>query len=245
MNLAHKEEHAGKVVKVYFDPDPTHPRKDWDNGTIMIHWHPRYDLGDKRVERCTADEVREEYQDRGDPVLAILPLYLYDHSGLSVSTGAFTCMWDSGQVGWVIITQSKSDEMGFPKEYTTEMYEDVIKAEVKTYDDYLTGQVFGYVVEGREGDELEACWGYVGDQEGCLSDGKRVAEDVTDPAIERAAKEEKVRQFPRLLAEIKAVGLTPEQVRDLCTSMDCSPEFLHEVLDSAEEEFESMKEKVS
>ena len=241
MELAHKETHADKVVKVYFDPDPLNPRKEWDNGTIMVHWHSRYDLGDKRVDRCTSDELVAQCQEEGDPILAILPLYLYDHSGLSVSTGGFSCRFDSGQVGWVYITQSKSDEMGFPKEYTKEMYEEVIKGEVKNYDDYLTGQVFGYVVEGRDGDELASCWGFVGDKDDCLSEGKSAAEGVTDPAIERAQRD---LQFPRLLAEIKAVGLMPEQMRDLCTSMDCTPEFIHEVLDRAEEEFERLKAKL-
>lgn len=189
MQLAKQVEHAGKSVKVFYDPDPLNPRKEWDNGTIMLHWHPRYDLGDKKVERCTADEVREEYLDRGDPVLCILPLYLYDHSGLSVSTGGFSCRFDSGQVGWVIITQSKKEEMGFPDNYTTEMYEEVIKQDVKTYDDYLTGQVFGYEVEGRDGDTLDSCWGFVGDMEDCLSEGKSAAEGCEDPAVAREVEE--------------------------------------------------------
>jgi hypothetical protein len=51
-------------------------------------------------------------------------------------------------------------------------------------------------------------------------------------------------QFPRLLAEIKAVGLTAKQVADLCKSMDISSNDLHELLDRAEEEFERLKEVV-
>lgn len=48
-------------------------------------------------------------------------------------------------------------------------------------------------------------------------------------------------QFPRLLAEIKAVGLTAEQVKALCESMGILPEDLHELLDRAEETFSSIK----
>ena len=31
----------------------------------------------------------------------ILPLYLYDHSGITMNTTGFSCPWDSGQVGWI------------------------------------------------------------------------------------------------------------------------------------------------
>lgn len=188
MELAIKVTHANRTVNVYYDPEPPNPRKEWDNGTIMVHWHRRYDLGDKQVEPCTAEELKEEYLERGDPILAILPLYLYDHSGLSVSTDAFSCMWDSGQVGWVFTTESKAKEMGWDTIEKPE-YEEYIKREVKSYNDCLTGQVFGYEVVGKDGDVLESCWGFVGDMEGCLSEGKAAAEGSEDPAVAREVEE--------------------------------------------------------
>jgi len=188
MQLVEQVTHANKSVKVYFDPEPLNPRKEWDNGTIIVHWHPRYDLGDKRIERCTSEELEVQCAEEGDMILAILPLYLYDHSGLSVSTGAFSCMWDSGQVGWVYITQSKSDEMGFGG-YTSEQLENVIRSDVKSYDDYLTGQVFGYEVIGKDGDHLDSCWGYVGCAKECMEDAKAAAEHAEDPAVEREVSE--------------------------------------------------------
>lgn len=51
-------------------------------------------------------------------------------------------------------------------------------------------------------------------------------------------------QFPRLLAEIKAVGLTPEQMQSLSSSMDLSKEDIHELLDRAEETFDAAKEQL-
>jgi len=185
MNLAKEVRHAGKSVKVLYDEDPINPRKDWDNVTVMVHWHRRYELGDKRIESCGKDELIAKCQEEGDPILAILPLYLLDHSGLSVSTGSFSCMFDSGHVGWVYINKSKAEEMmGM-----TANWEEVIKGDVKTYDDYLTGQVFGYVVEGRDGNILESVWGFVGDLEYCLSEGKKTAEECEDPADVRDAEE--------------------------------------------------------
>lgn len=174
--------HAGRTVKVYIDPDPINPRKDYDNSTIMVHWHRKYDLGDEYHESCTAEELKEEYADKGDPILHIMPLYLYDHSGLSISTGGFTCSFDSGQVGWVFVTQSKKDLMEFG-EMTAEQWESVIKSDTKVYDDYLTGAVYGYEVTGKDGDHLESCWGYIGDIDYCISEAKSAAEHATDPAV--------------------------------------------------------------
>ncbi len=48
-------------------------------------------------------------------------------------------------------------------------------------------------------------------------------------------------QFARLLAEIKAVGLSPEQMNELSTSMSLTKDEIHELLDRAEEKFEQIK----
>jgi hypothetical protein len=48
-------------------------------------------------------------------------------------------------------------------------------------------------------------------------------------------------QFARLIAEIAAVGLTEEQVQDLCISMDIEPHDLSELFDRAETEWQIIK----
>ena len=48
-------------------------------------------------------------------------------------------------------------------------------------------------------------------------------------------------QFSRMLAEIHAVGLTEDQIGELCSSMDLDPEDIEELLERAEEDFEGMK----
>jgi len=48
-------------------------------------------------------------------------------------------------------------------------------------------------------------------------------------------------QFPRLLAEINSVGLTPKQYRDLSESMDLTTEEIDELFDRAIQEWEAIK----
>lgn len=107
----------------------------------------------------------------------ILPLYLYDHSGLSMNTGGFHCPWDSGQVGYIFVSHEKAK-----KEWAADA--DPLKGlrqEVETYNDYLTGQVFGYVIKDADGSDLgilgDSCWGYYGNDY-CIEEAKAVAEHV-------------------------------------------------------------------
>ncbi len=49
-------------------------------------------------------------------------------------------------------------------------------------------------------------------------------------------------QFPRLLAEIRAVGLTKQQYKDLQASADLSQDEVDDLLERAEEVWEGIKE---
>lgn len=187
MTIVLQETHAGMTVKVCIDDDPLNPRKEYDNATTIVHWHRRYDLGDK-VEQVLAAELLEDYHEKGNPILAIVPLYLLDHSGISISIDSFNDRFDSGQVGWAFITKSDADKMGY--EYMTlEEYVTIIKAEVETFDHYLRGNVYGYIVESRNGEELESCCGFIGSMNDALAEGKSMAEGIIDPAIQEEADE--------------------------------------------------------
>ena len=48
-------------------------------------------------------------------------------------------------------------------------------------------------------------------------------------------------QFPRLLAEIRAVGLSTEQESELAASMDLDLEQIAEIFERAEDEWEVIK----
>ena len=48
-------------------------------------------------------------------------------------------------------------------------------------------------------------------------------------------------QYPRLLAEIRAVGLTKQQYKDLGESMDLGFDDIDEILERAEEDWQNIK----
>lgn len=98
-----------------------------------------------------------------------LPLYLYDHSGITISTTPFSDQWDSGQVGFIYADKAKARET-CGRDLTDEEIADVLRAEVTTYDQYLTGDIYRFEIErevpfkkvyddGREVEDAE--WHYV------------------------------------------------------------------------------------
>ena len=168
----------GLTVVICHDGDSESPRE-WDNIATMVHWHRNYDLCDRRVSgprsfllelmqerewREHQKEVPDEIPDKniGDYIEKyywILPLFLYDHSGLSIRVRNFDCSFDSGQVGFIYIDKDDErllevDEDGETREETARR---IMKQEVKTYDQYLTGDVYWYCIENEKGNVLDSC----------------------------------------------------------------------------------------
>ena len=96
----------------------------------------------------------------------ILPLYLYDHSGITMSTSSFRDGWDSGQVGYIYISYEKiREEYGYKRINATrkKKIHEYLNVEVETYDQYLTGDVYGFKDFCNVCDEeLDSVWGFFG-----------------------------------------------------------------------------------
>jgi len=113
----------------------------------------------------------------------LFPLYLFDHSGITISLSPFTCPWDSGQVGYVLVEKEKAIREFGKKKLTKQARDKVyrcIQGEVTTYDQYLSGEVYGYEIE----DAGESCWGFYG-QDKCMAE----ARSVVDYIVRRKIKE--------------------------------------------------------
>ncbi len=159
---------SGNTLEVIQDGDCSHPRTDFDNLGKMVCFHSRYDLGDKTT--LTSGDFNswaelEQHLIKKEKAVVILPLYLYDHSGITIATKPFSCPWDSGQVGYIYVTREAAMIEYSTKRITAAIKEKilaVLQAEVKTYDQYLTGDVYGYKVKDTDDEELDSCWGFYG-----------------------------------------------------------------------------------
>ena len=159
-------EKNGFTLSLYPDKNPESPR-DWDNAGTMVYWHTRYNLGDVdgRKEYGDPSEFEAWWKTSGKGGV-ILSLYLYDHSGLTMRTHPFSCPWDSGQVGYIYATkETVVKEWGKSGKLTRSSKAKALKhleAEVETYDQYLCGDVYGYIIEDAQGKHVDSCWGFCG-----------------------------------------------------------------------------------
>lgn len=149
--------------------------------------HRRYNLGHENAKQDLINAIRKskKYNEKlennydfskisqlfevanllGDVFAVTLPLYLYDHSGITISTEPFSCPWDSGQVGFIYVTKEKVYEEYSVKRIsrkTVELIERCLKSEVKTYDHFLTGNVYGFEIVDEDDDILDSCYGFFG-----------------------------------------------------------------------------------
>jgi hypothetical protein len=178
------------LTKVVIQNDECYenPREWSEYDAVMFCRHSRYKLGDKELP-CAGDledwhneeQDLEEDDDHEDFDLmyavqkyvageldcpfdhvVMLPLYLYDHSGLSMNTSGFACSWDSGMVGVIAVDVRKYDDKN--------QAEESMKSQVKEYDCYLRGEIYmGIVYRGEEcnlghthWEEIDACTGFIG-----------------------------------------------------------------------------------
>lgn len=138
-----------------------------------VRWY-EFDRPFSRCESQIAEAIRSEMSNQALLKLAgqkccILPVYLFDHSGLHISTQDLTKgpdgRWDAGQVGWVYADR-KAILAGYGKCGPEEMKraEKALASEVELYDKYLSGECYGFQLY-KDGEEMDSCWGFLGDFE--------------------------------------------------------------------------------
>jgi len=137
------------------------PRIDYDNLGTMYCFSNRYTLGDEH--ELTIGEVNKIEKSNK---YVTLPLYLYEHSGITMKTTPFSCQWDSGKVGIVTVNKEKvRNEFGVKRisKKFQEKIEQYLVNEVKEYDQCLRGQIFGYEIKLHD-EVIDSLYGFYGDE---------------------------------------------------------------------------------
>ena len=155
-------------LEIFDDLNPCSPRE-FDNLGTMVCFHRRYDLGDE-TELKSSDfsswEELENYLYKEENALIAIPVFMYDHSGLWINTTGFSCPWDSGQVGYIYISKEKVRREYSCKRISKklkEMIREMLCSEVDLYNDYLSGNVYGFTLTDKENaEEIDSSCGFYG-----------------------------------------------------------------------------------
>jgi hypothetical protein len=157
---------------VSYDEWAESPRN-WDNLSKMIFFGKHSHLGDKH--NINSDDyngweeleqaIRKEYN-----VVILEKVYAYSHGGMTISTSPFSCPWDSGTLGFVIITKEDIKENYGWKVLTKKrldkainFLDNIIKGEIKVLDNYINGEVFSFQIQDEAGEIEDSCCGFYGD----------------------------------------------------------------------------------
>lgn len=169
-----------ETLRIFQQVNPPNPRQDYDNLGTMAYKHSRYNLGEEQIgdpiewleEKLGLEnayiynnERLEELESGFFDEFIALPLYLYDHSGITIRTYPFACRWDSGKVGYIYVSKQQAR-----KEYSTNRITrklknkilDILMFEVQLYDQYLRGDVYGFVIENANQCHIDSCGGFFG-----------------------------------------------------------------------------------
>lgn len=170
---------SGNKLQIFADECNESPRE-WDNLAVMAFFHTRYDLGDKtdyNVKDYGGWGELEKAIIKNEKPILIYPVFMYDHSGISISISReypYNDMWDSGMIGFVFIPRDKVLKEWKVKRISPKLkatLEKNIRAEIETYDQYLRGEVYGFrIIKEKhcpecgndDNDEIDSCWGFYG-----------------------------------------------------------------------------------
>lgn len=164
-NERHERDGVTLLASIYYDQDCSQPFEG-DDGVRIVILHRHY--GDPSEGGCgrDGDSVRE-WAEANAADWFVAPLFMYEHSGVALSTGDFGDPWDSGQVGIVALKRS---EWGNGQEDAAK-FGGYASGVAREFGEWMNGECYGYriarVTEDEHGDEdegreLDSCWGFVG-----------------------------------------------------------------------------------
>jgi hypothetical protein len=136
--------------------------------------YDRYDIDHEKAWR----KIEEKY--------IVLPVYKYEHSGVCYNTSGFSCPWDSGKAGYIYASKEDVRRDYSVKRISPRVYAlvvGVLQSEVKVFSQAVNGEVYGYTTYDPDGETLDSCGGYYGDdRDGYMMEQARGSIDF---AIER------------------------------------------------------------
>ena len=165
LDTIYKDEH-GQFFKFFYDDSTDSPRNDTNVATILT-WERDYDSPDENNDtfeefaekhgvnvskKWDLDSVMEAMRKEG---YYVIPVYALHHGVSHYSIDDFNDPWDSGVAGIAFCKKQK----GLPD--NDEYLRMIIDQEIKEYDAWVNGEIYGIDLLGQDETVLDESVGYM------------------------------------------------------------------------------------
>lgn len=167
-----KIEYKGFIINVWPDDMNESPESWGDSGLFLTGYHSDFWVkGIEKISKELAQDIARggKYDDNSINENAaeyikeyhIFGLEAYIHSGVALALsqeGNFPDRrWDVSQLGLVFASKAEFK--------TRDKAEEAARTLIKTWNEYLSGNVWGFTIKDAAGNEHDSCWSYYGDYE--------------------------------------------------------------------------------
>lgn len=172
--------HEGVTIEIHQDTDAQSPSEWGDTSLFLVANHRDCYIPEPGEKRITDDA--SELVERWKATHWIFPLEAYIHSGVVLALsgeGNFPDrQWDVSQLGFVFCDK---------KEWRLrKSARKAALSHVETWNQYLSGDVWGYVVD-PDGLNEDSCWGFYG-FDYCVEEAKSIAEQAAKAKSDETAE---------------------------------------------------------
>ena len=148
-------EKNGYKVTIEQDTDPSSPSEYQDEHAFIATTNNRYfTVAGPNGETASTLGANLEEWEKTHHVYKLNAL-IHGDVRLSITSDLkqYYMGFDSGQIGFLLVTRDES-EIPEPQKYAEGMVEE--------WNQYLSGDVWGFTIEDGEGNHIDSCWGFYG-----------------------------------------------------------------------------------
>lgn len=186
-------DYKNHTIEIVQDEYAESPDSWGDNDCFLVYDHRQFNVERKGFDPQSIFDFVQQTKRWFYDGYFVFPLYAHIHSGVSLSLGknrySFDCPWDTSFRGFVLVRRCKGM-------YTRDVSQRVAQSIVDEWNDYLSGNVWGFYIKDESGESIDSCWGFYGYPNGDLLEQ---AKSVIDDRV----RIERVEHFETLKAWIK------------------------------------------
>lgn len=185
-------------LKIVNDNDAECPLRAWDNYFSFLSCHRRYytESKFKTIYDNANNSFSQDDFDSLDEIEAFLSkqgyiwvkVYMYSHSGDTISTAPFGCHFDSGVFGYLYATREQILDAFGGKRLTAELKRKALEGMEsfvnETWDAYISGEVYGYQILDEEDEIVDSCYGFYGEKH-AIEEGESVLLALKEDDLKR------------------------------------------------------------